>query len=362
MKKVITIAILTTIYSPFITYGQKVLEHTIIFDVNRWKIEEKILPEIQAVQDFIFFLINSYEGKTDSIVINGNASVDGPIGWNKTLSTLRAENCRRALLSVPYTWSVQNHTYSLFNPQIDINNYNEKAFRKSDIQIYFEPPKTVQSTPLINNTNICMPNNYSVQDIHIEPYQTTTFKCEKEGNFHPILSIGTNIIYDLLLMPTILIEYLPKFSHFSIMGEATFPWYKQEKHHQYFQLQRYSLFVKYHPLTKGCYNGWFIAPYLEAGLYDLEEKLGWFNFSHPNKEGYQGEFWGAGISAGFSMPFAKNRAKIEFRGGIGYIHSKYRKYVSYMEIYPYIQSKKLNYFGPTQLSISIHWNILNRKY
>lgn len=173
-----------------------------------------------------------------------------------------------------------------------------------------------------------------------------------------VISIGTNLIYDILLMPNLEIEYYLKNPKYTLQVEATIPWYKRESKHQYFQIQRYIGHFNYYPFSN---RGWHFSPYFEGGVYDLEERLGWFPFKHKNHQGFKGWFIGSGIAVGYSIkPQRVSKIRLDFKIAFGFIHTRYKEYIAKSDLYPFQLSIKRNIFAPTQIGATIKYEIRKR--
>lgn len=177
-----------------------------------------------------------------------------------------------------------------------------------------------------------------------------------------LLSIGTNIIYDIMLMPNIEIEFYPTKQLYTLQAEVTAPWYKKSSKHQYFQMQRYMFHIKFYPLAKESHEGIYISPYIDGGIYDFEERVGWFKIHNLNYRGYRGEFIGSGITFGYTFRLKSNpRLKFDFKLALGYIHTRYKKYIAVDNRYPFVGHYKRNIFVPTEIGVVIKYETIMRK-
>ena len=178
----------------------------------------------------------------------------------------------------------------------------------------------------------------------------------------PIITIGTNLLYNILLMPNIQFEYHPKKGKYTIETTITIPWFKNNSKHKYFQLQHYSLQANIYPFCNRELFQWHISPYIDAGVYDFEEQLGWIPFKHKNFEGYQGEFFSTGIGIGYTTKnIRKSKIKFNFKLAFGYVHTRYKKYIATQGLYPFQQHIKSNMFIPTKIEISMKFDAITRK-
>ena len=98
-----------------------------------------------------------------------------------------------------------------------------------------------------------------------------------------------------------------------------------------------------------CSTDHFLGGYAMSGKYD---------FQRDYDACYQGEFWSAGITYGYSMRLSR-RFNLEFSISVGYLSTAYRHYFpadDYSELWRdhYDQGRK-SYFGPTKAKIALVW-------
>lgn len=79
-----------------------------------------------------------------------------------------------------------------------------------------------------------------------------------------------------------------------------------------------------------------------------------------NHEGYQMPKWsyGGGLQYGYTMSFNKHFG-LDLGLGIGYLHGKLYKYdpSSIVDKYIWTETKKINWFGPTKVNVSLIWKL-----
>lgn len=95
-------------------------------------------------------------------------------------------------------------------------------------------------------------------------------------------------------------------------------------------------------------TGHALGVYAGAGYYDFQ----WL------KSGYQGEYVDVGVDYTYSIPLAKDKLRMEFNIGLGWIHTVARHYTptdDYGDLIkdPGIRHMKYNFFGPTRASVSL---------
>ena len=136
-----------------------------------------------------------------------------------------------------------------------------------------------------------------------------------------IVAAKTNLLYDAVTALNFEVE-VPIADRFSIMAEDVFPWW--ETGNKYcFQLWEMGVEARYwfkpwKTVGMEKLRGWFAGPYVMSAKYD---------FQFDKSINYQGEFWSAGVTAGFAMPIGKKqKANLEFSLSYGYMESPFRHY------------------------------------
>ena len=123
------------------------------------------------------------------------------------------------------------------------------------------------------------------------------------------LSIKSNLLYDVLLMPSLELEY--RFNkHWSVNLEGTMAWWHKDVKHKYYQLAQISPEVRYWFKSEGARKGHYFGLFIGGGWYDLEN----------GNRGYKGEGEYAGISYGYMFPIGKYFA-LEAGIGAGFLHA-----------------------------------------
>ena len=106
-------------------------------------------------------------------------------------------------------------------------------------------------------------------------------------------------------------------------------------------------------------TGFFAGASVGGGYYDF--------MYDKSRTGVQGEFYiMAGLSAGYAHSISSNdRVRLEYAFGLGYLQTRYRKYVydgfDYVLIAPREQVWRTSLFGPTQAKVSLVWLLFTNK-
>ena len=99
-------------------------------------------------------------------------------------------------------------------------------------------------------------------------------------------------------------------------------------------------------------KGHAVGIYAGVGYYDFQNKT----------RGRQGEFLDLGVDYTFALPVAKDKLRVVFNIGLGYIRTQFRPYYpssDYNDLIkePGIKFRTSNFFGPTRGSISLEYPI-----
>lgn len=156
--------------------------------------------------------------------------------------------------------------------------------------------------------------------------------------------IKSNLIYDVLLMPSLEVEY--RFNEqWSAAVEGSMAWWHNDGKHKYYQLATIVPEVRYWFKSQGSRRGHYVGLFGGGGWYDLEN----------GNTGYRGTGGMVGASYGYMFPIGKYFA-FEAGIGIGFMTTKYEEYVPLDGHYVYQQTNRTNYVGPLKLKFAFVWN------
>lgn len=181
----------------------------------------------------------------------------------------------------------------------------------------------------------------------IEKVSQSTHKIDKNKKHYKSTSwyIKSNLVYDVLLMPSLEIEY--RFDkNWSAAIESSIAWWHNDNKHKYYQLATIIPEVRwwFKPLNER--HGHYLGVFGGGGWYDLEN----------GGTGYKGTGYMIGISYGYMFPVGKYFA-FEAGAGVGYLHTKYQEYYPIDEHYVYQQTSRTSFFGPLKLKFALVWKI-----
>jgi hypothetical protein len=164
-----------------------------------------------------------------------------------------------------------------------------------------------------------------------------------------VIAAKTNLLYDAITALNFELE-VPIGNHWSVAVEDVFPWW--EKGNKYcLQMWEMGAEARY----------WFRRNEYKAeklrghfvGVYGMSSK---FDFQNDYDICYQGEYWSAGLTYGYSLPVSKH-LNMEFTLSVGYANINYQHYIPTDDFSLLVrddtQAGKLHYIGPTKAEISL---------
>ena len=158
-------------------------------------------------------------------------------------------------------------------------------------------------------------------DTTAAPADTTAKAAREKKPLGTIIAVKTNMLYDLVTALNVEVE-IPIANRFSIAAENVFPWW--ETGNKYcFQLWEMGAEARvwlkaWDARSREKLRGWF------AGVYAMSGK---FDFQFDKKLNYQGEFWSAGATLGYTTTLGRKEwGNLEFSISDGYLEAPYRHY------------------------------------
>ena len=207
-----------------------------------------------------------------------------------------------------------------------------------------------------------------------------------------VLSVKTNLLlYGFYLpggydrwcpIPNVAVEFYPLRGHFTYGASIDFPWWRNYNEFKFFQVRNYQVEARYYfkahrankpnethqPYSGPAFRGWYLQGYFGVGL---------FNICFDKDSGYEGEYLGGGIGAGYVLPLTrKGHWKLEFQLQAGVVYGKYDPYQwenlinpSYHDnLYYYrwtgkasdfkLRQYRFSWIGPTRVGITLTYDLL----
>ncbi len=178
------------------------------------------------------------------------------------------------------------------------------------------------------------------------------------------MGLKTNLLYDALALPSIGAEfYIGK--SYSVVANWTYGWWKTDRLHRYWRAYGGDIAVRRwfgHQAANKPLTGHHLGIYAGVYTYDFEWGGTGYMGGRPG-----GSLWDkcqrmAGVEYGYSLPLSR-RLNMDFTIGVGYLGGKYVKYRPCDDgRYVWEATRKLSWFGPTKLEISLVWLIGHDNY
>ncbi len=221
------------------------------------------------------------------------------------------------------------------------------VIRNSRIEIVYQQPIEYLAMPKVEFGPYAMPK--------VECHVPQIYQPKQEMFLRDTLVIAakTNLLYDAVTALNFEVE-LPIRDHWSIAIEDVFPWWETGNK---YCLQMWEMGIEGRYWFRRNSNfteklrGHFI------GAYAMSSK---FDFQNDYDICYQGEYWSAGVTYGYSMKLTRH-LNMEFSISVGWLSSSYRHYYPAYD-YGHLWADKsdvgrINYFGPTKLKVALVWPI-----
>ena len=177
------------------------------------------------------------------------------------------------------------------------------------------------------------------------------------------MAVKTNMIYDALLVPNVGVEFYLG-DGFSIAADWMYGWWKKDRAHWYWRTYGGDVvFRKWlgraaagKPLT-----GHHLGVYAQVQTFDFEMGGRGYMGGEPGGDIFDRALFGGGLEYGYALPVAR-RLNLDFSAAVGYFGGKYYEYLPMDDCYVWQATKKLRYFGPTKLEVSLVWLIGHGNY
>lgn len=363
-------------------------QYTIFFRINRWDIDTTFRGNggtIRRMQAEIDSLISEGSITADSISIVSAASPDGGNAFNVWLSKKRGLSTMD-LLEERYPdidpeiiyidpmgedWSTfrkvvyedrnipaRDELIALMESDLT-NDEKEKVLRKMNPafryilkhHIYLMRASAVTfnvSAPMVLMPPIAGPQALAegpdgnilyrqVQPLPQAPVEKKMILAARTNLLVPALNVGVEV---------------PVGYSWSVGADYYFPWWLARSNRYCAEMLGWFVDTKYwfgkDRGEEDKLTGHALGAYAGFGYYDYQ----W------EKSGNQGEYIDIGVDYTYAIPLAKDRLRMEFNIGLGWIHTVARHYTptdDYTDLIkdPGIRHRKYNFFGPTRASVSL---------
>ena len=305
---------------------------TIYYALNEDFIRPSYMGNAASMKEIIRTLRSS---NVKNMVIEGTASPEGPTSGNIRLANERGENLKNYIVGMFPELEDKITVVSRGENWEGMEGYTKENVREAADALPYARYARIAKLEIVatEEENVANPeegltdeiieeakdsviyNNYKNQPVVISS------ETEKKA-YNTVVAVKTNLLYDAVTALNVEVE-VPIADRWSVMVEDVFPWW--ETGNKYcFQLWEMGIegrywFKPWDKIGTEKLRGFFVGPYVMSAKYD---------FQWDKSLNYQGEFWSAGVSAGYSMPIGKRKkANLEFSLSLGYMRSPYRHYV-----------------------------------
>ena len=159
----------------------------------------------------------------------------------------------------------------------------------------------------------------------------------------PAIAVKSNLLYDLLLAPSLSIE--ASFNkHWSAQMDFTIPWWQNDKKEKSYQLALITGEARYWWNPQERWHGQYVGVMGGGTWYDLQ----------PGGRGYRGEAWLGGLTYGYMWPISKHLS-LDAEVGVGYMQYRNREYLPLDGCNVYQKTTRTHYVGPIKLQLSLAW-------
>lgn len=168
---------------------------------------------------------------------------------------------------------------------------------------------------------------------------------------HPAFNLSTNLLYDLVFMPSIGFE-VSLGGKVSLAATATYGWCEHALLYDNVRVVaadlEFRLWTARHR-SSAMQRGFHIGIYAAIYRYDFLS----------NGVGQQAKAnWGTGIALGYSIPLSRHFS-LDLNAGFGYVGGRYKRYEVSDDRYKHnvwTADKVRHYWGPTRAEASLVWH------
>ena len=393
----------------------------IYYPINKMTVQKNYLNNAESLEKIRCFYLDSLQA--DSLVIFSYASPEGPYAFNQKLSQERGKAAREFLLQHLFqgrepaglTISLQPtaENWDGLREEVQIRYHRADSSRVMEIldspisnekkkqrlkaldggrswrtiitdimphlryatwsyvwiypEVKQEPEPEPEPTPEPQPAPTPEPELEPEPEPTPEPQPAPTPLPEPITDTRTIAAIKTNLLYDAVTWLNLAVEVPIYKDRFSLVYTHQFSWWRGgENRNEYCnrflsiggELRWWFRPQPREPYDRHVRRDKLMGHYL--GLYGMGGK---WDFEWKRKFCYQGEFWSAGVSYGYSRPLGK-RLNLELSASLGYANIPYRNYKPSDDYGILLRNRKKtgtwHYVGPTRLEVSLVWPLLHR--
>lgn len=373
----------------------------IYYPINKMTVQKNYLNNAESLEKIRCFYLDSLQA--DSLVIFSYASPEGPYAFNQKLSQERGKAAREFLLQ--HLFQGREPAGLTISLQPTAENWNGL---REEVQIRYHRADSsrvmeILDSPISNEkkkqrlkaldggrswrtiiTDIMPHLRYATwsyvwiypevkQEPEPEPEPTPepqpapTPLPEPITDTRTIAAIKTNLLYDAVTWLNLAVEVPIYKDRFSLVYTHQFPWWRGGENRNEYCNRFLSIGGElrwwFRPQPREPYDRHVRCDKLMGHYLGLYGMGGKWDFEWKRKFCYQGEFWSAGVSYGYSRPLGK-RLNLELSASLGYANIPYRNYKPSDDYGILLRNRKKtgtwHYVGPTRLEVSLVWPLLHR--
>lgn len=330
----------------------------VFFPVNVSTLEKDYMENAKTFALLDSVLAVHGTAAVDSVKLVAKSSPEGNFDRNITLARERAESMRAYLVEAHPSLEGRIITEASVAPW-PVGNKGISRLRYAAFRLVFPYDASIPVLPLdFTIDESCYlpivvedePFTFSEEPIYVKiPVVSAPVQPASKIPV-TIAALKTNLLYDALTVYNVELEF-PIADRFSVAVENVFPWWEYSF---FWCLQMWEMgiearywFSSWEPRSDDKLRGFF------AGAYGMSSK---YDFQWMSDIDYQGEYWSAGLTGGYSLPVGKH-CRMEFSLGLGYLHSDWRHYFPTDTHDKLIRDKQntgnISYWGPTKAKVSL---------
>lgn len=200
----------------------------------------------------------------------------------------------------------------------------------------------------------CLASNDFVQDSS----DSMRLGAETASYARNPLALKVNLLYSLLLIPEIGVEY--GFGDgWSVGGGWMYGWWKRENAHRYWRAYGGHVFLRKYlrpDKQEKPLSGHHVGVYAQLLTYDFEFGGKGQMAGRPGGSLWDSANYGVGVEYGFSLPVSR-ALSFDFSLGVGYLGGTYYEYTPMNGHYVWDATKSRHWFGPTKAEVSLVWQL-----
>ena len=329
-------------------------EFSVGFRVGNAVLNSSLTGNSESLAEIISFLEDIRNDSTlelESITFCGSASPEGSMAINRKLSQQRS----RALEEY-----VRKHVTlpdNIVKRTDDITAWDYLAQLVASVRnasIVLVTVKKKQETPPPAPVETPAPAPAVEPEQAVTPAPAPAPQPEEKKPFY--MALKTNMLYDVLAVPNIGIEFYLG-NNWSIGGNVMYGWWNSRSDKRYWRIYGGDIAVRKwfgrkaeeKPLT-----GHHLGLYGQIFTYDFEWGGKGYMGGKPGKTLWESPNYAFGIEYGYSLPIAR-RLNIDFTLGVGYWGGKYYTYNPRDGHFVWQSTRNRHWFGPTKAEISLVW-------